>query len=500
MQALSSHDQVVSSDEMPGFATTHSHAERSAAKAAAALSSVLAALGITLLKLITGLLTGSLGMLSEAAHSGIDLLGSTLTLFTVRVSDRPADEEHNYGHGKLENISAAVEILLMAGSAIWVAWEAIGRILHHSRLHLQFSVWPFLVLLLSIAVDVTRSRNLRRVAEEQRSEVLAADAAHYGTDIWSASAVLLGLIASLAGQRYGIAALQLADPIAALLVTLIILGVAIQLARQTVNSLLDATPPEVRAQIRSQLVQDLDQIPDILKAERIRMRRSGSDYFVDLTLELPRNLTFQRSEQVTSAATAAVQRALPGADVVIHTIPVASNAESVFERIRAVAAQANLSVHDVSVQDRDGRLAVEQHLEVPETMSLRDAHDMVTRLESQIRREIPGVATLLTHIESEGETIAPSSAVGTTAALEAQLRSTARSFPEILDVHEITVTRGHGGAAQTVQVNCHCTLADNMPMSRVHEVITDLESEFRLQHPNISRVLIHPEPATDNRR
>ncbi len=365
---------------MAASGTIHNHSERSAAKSAAALNSVLAAFGITLLKLVTGLLTGSLGMLSEAAHSGIDLLGATLTLFTVRVSDRPADEEHNYGHGKLENVSAGVEILLMAASALWVAWEAIRRILHHSSLALHFSIWPFLVLLLSIAVDVTRSRTLRRVAREQRSEALAADAAHFSTDIWSASAVLVGLLASYAGQRFGSPALQMADAVAALLVTVIILGVAAQLARQTLNSLLDATPPEVRTQIRNELVRELQAIPDILKAERIRVRRSGSDYFVDLSLSLPRNLTFQRAEQVTFKATETVQHALPGADVVIHTVPIASLSESIFERIRAVAAQSNLSVHDVSVQDREGHLAVEQHLEVPETMSLRDAHDVVTRL------------------------------------------------------------------------------------------------------------------------
>ncbi len=488
---------------MPSEAT-HEHAQRTAirrsAKVSAALSSVLAALGITLLKLITGLFTGSLGMLSEAAHSGMDLLAATLTLITVRISDRPADEQHNYGHGKLENVSAGVEILLMTGSAVWVAWAAVGRIVHHQALALRFSLWPFLVLALSIAVDLTRSRSLQRVAREQHSEALAADAAHFGTDIWSASAVLLGLLASLAGQRFGIRALQFADPVAALLVTVIILAVAVQLARRTLDSLLDATPAEVRTQLRAGLLAELRAIPDVLKAERIRVRRSGSDYFVDLTLDLPRNLTFQRAEQVTSNATAAVQRFLPGADVVIHTVPVASMSESVFERIRAVAAQSNLSVHDVSVQDRNGRLAVEQHLEVPETMSLRDAHEVVTQLEGSIRREVPGIASLLTHIESEGETIAPSAEVGATSTLASQLRQAARTFPEILDVHEISVTRGHGGAALTVQVNCHCTLADDLPMSRVHEVITDLESEFRLQHPNISRVLIHPEPATDNRR
>ena len=237
-----------------------------------------------------------------------------------------------------------------------------------------------------------------------------------------------------------------------------------------------------------------------MKAERIRVRRSGSDYFVDLTLGLPRNLTFQRAEQVTFAATDAVKRFLPEADVIVHTVPVASLSESVFEKIRAVAAQANLALHEVSVQDRNGGLAVEQHLEVPETMSLRDAHTLVTGLEGSIRHEVPGIATLLTHIESEPVSIAPTALVGTSTNLEVQLRETADTFPDILDVHEITLTRGHGGAASTVQVNCHCTLPDDLPMSRVHEVITDLESEFRLQHPHVSRVLIHPEPATDNRR
>ena len=476
------------------------HTDRSAAKRAAALSSVFAALGITLLKLITGVLTGSLGMLGEAAHSGVDLLAAALTLFTVRVSDLPADAEHNYGHGKLESISAGAEILLMIGSAIWVAWAAAERIVHRHHLALRFSIWPFVVLLLSMAVDLTRSRTLKRVAREQRSEALEADALHFGTDIWSAAAVFLGLAASYAGQRLALPALELADPVAALLVTGIILFVTVQLARRTLDSLLDATPPEVRARLRDDLIGAIETIPDVLRAERVRVRRSGSDYFVDLTLSLPRNLTFQRAEQVTSAATLAVQKQLPDADVVIHTVPTASLSESVFERIRAVAAQANLSVHDVSVQDRNGRLAVEQHLEVPETMPLREAHDLVTGLEGAIRREVPGIASLLTHIESEPVTIAAGTQIGTAANLETQLRETASTFPDILDVHEITVTRGHSGAGVTVQVNCHCTLSDDLSMARVHEVITDLESEFRLHHPDVSRVLIHPEPATDNRR
>ena len=471
-----------------------------AAKRSAAQASALAATGITLLKLLTGILTGSVGMLSEAAHSFIDLIAAVITLLAVRASDRPADEEHNYGHGKLESLSAGFETLLMIGSCVWIARESIRRIVHHTHLDLRWSIWPFAVLLLSIAVDYTRSRNLHRVAQEQRSDALEADAVHFGTDIWSSSAVFLGLLASFAGERLHLPALEYADPIAALVVAAIILRVTWRLARQTVDSLLDATPPEVREQLRRDLVHDIEAADDVLAVERVRVRRSGSNYFVDLTLSLPRNLTFQRAEQVTFSATEAVQRLMPGADVVIHTVPTATLGESVFDRIRAVAARSNLAIHDVSVQQLDGSLHVEQHLEVPETMSLREAHDVATHLETEMRREVPGITTLLTHIESEPATIGLAAQVDASQNLERQLRATAQHFPDIQDIHEITVTRGHGGAANSVQVNCHCTLPDDMPMETVHQIITNFESEFRLEHPQVARVLIHPEPATDNRR
>ncbi len=473
---------------------------RSAAKRAAALTSLIAASGITLLKLITAALTGSLGMFSEAAHSLIDLLASGITLLAVRLADRPADAEHTYGHGKLESVSAGIEILLMAGSCLWIGYAAIHRILHREHLELSFSIWPFLVLLLSIATDFARSRNLRRVAREQRSEALEADALHFGTDLWSSAAVLLGLFAAYLGERLHIPQLEFADPIAALIVAAIILRVTWTLAHQTLDSLLDATPPELREAIDRDLRRDLYAIPGVLGVDRIRVRRSGSSYFVDLALGIDRNLTFQRSDQVNAEATAAVQAQLPGADVIIHTVPTAPQTESIFDRVRAVAAERNLSIHDVSVQQYDGALHVEQHLEVPETMPLRQAHDLVTGLEAEMRRSVPAIATILTHIEAEPATIAHPAPVPPSDNLLQQLQSLAVDFPEILDVHEVTVVRGHGGAANVVQINCHCTLPDDLPMAEVHQVITEFESAFRLRHPQVARVLIHPEPATDNCR
>ncbi len=439
-------------------------------------------------------------MLSEAAHSSIDLVAAGITLVTVSVSDRPADEEHNYGHGKLESLSASFEILLMIGSCVWIALEAVRRMLYHpQQLDLRFSVWPFVVLLLSMAVDYTRSRNLHRIAQEQRSEALEADAMHFGTDLYSAAAVLIGLIATYIGKHYNISRLEYADPIAALFVSAIILRVTLRLGKQTLDSLLDATPPEVREQLRLDLVNDLRSTPGVLGVDRVRVRRSGSDYFVDFALEMPRNLTFQRAEQITTAATEAVQKRLPAADVVIRTVPTAAQGESVFDSVRAVAAQSNVSIHDVAVQQYEDGLHVEQHLEVPEHMPLRDAHDLVTRVESNIREQVPGVSSVITHIESEPQTIEQPAQVEADRLLSQGLRATLYEFPEILDVHDIKVAHAHG-PSEGVQINCHCTLPDELSMGKVHALITDFERAFRRIHPEVARVLIHPEPATDNRR
>jgi cation diffusion facilitator family transporter len=473
------------------MSTTTTPAQSHNAKRSAALFSVLAAAGVTLLKLITGLLTGSLGMLSEAAHSGIDVIAAAITFFSVQVADRPADADHSYGHGKVESLSAGIETVLMLGSAVWIVIESIRRIIFREHLALTFSIWPFVVLLLSILVDVTRSSKLHNVARQYNSDALEADAIHFRTDIWSSSAVFLGLAATYIGKHWHIPSLELADPIAAIIVALVILHVTWQLARRTVDALTDATPAETRG-----LIRDLSVIDGVLSVNRVRTRRSGPNYFADVTLGMPRNLTFQRSEQITLAATEAVQRHLPGADVVVHSVPTASRAESVHDRIRAVAARSNLAIHDVSVQEYNHQLHVEQHLEVGETMALRDAHSLVTQLESEMRREIPEISSILTHIESEPATIERPESLDRDRQLEVRLRRAAQAFPEILDIHEVLVSRIN----DRIQVSCHCTLPDALPMAEVHAVITALENTFKQDCPEVTRLFIHPEPATDNRR
>jgi cation diffusion facilitator family transporter len=462
-----------------------------AEKRAVAGNSVLAALAITAMKMFVGISTGSLGILSEAAHSALDLIAAIVTLLSVRVSDKPADAEHQYGHGKVENFSAFIETGLLLLTCVWIVYEAIIRLFFH-HVDIEPNVGAFAVMGISMLVDLWRSRALGRIATKYESQALEADALHFSTDIWSSGVVILGLALVMAGRKFGIGWLRDADPIAALFVAGVVVYVSGRLARRTIDGLLDAAPPEVR----SKIISAVSKVEGLLEIDRVRIRRAGNRYFADLSVGLARNLTFQRSEQMVSAVTTAVQGILPGADVVVHSIPRVGRAENIFDRVRAVATRNNVNVHDVSVQDLRGRLHVEQHLELDENLSLKAAHDRVTILESEIRSEVPEIQSILTHIESEPSTIEPGDEVVSDATLEKRLKATAADFPEILDMHDIEIKRVRG----RLYVSCHCTMSDNLPLSSVHDISTELEIRFKQEAPDLFRVLIHPEPSTDNER
>lgn len=460
-------------------------------KRAVAGNSVLVAIAITILKIIVGLTTGSLGILSEAAHSGLDLVAAIITLFSVRVSDMPADAEHQYGHGKVENFSAFMETGLLLLTCAWIVYEAIKRLFYH-HVEIEPSLPAFTVMLLSMAVDFWRSRALGRIARKYDSQALEADALHFSTDIWSSGVVILGLLLVLIGRSYRIDWLRDADPVAALVVAGVVVYVSWRLARKTIDALLDAAPSGVR----SQIIDAVSKVGGVLEIDRVRIRRAGNRYFADLSIGLARNVTFQKSEQMADAVTTAVHNVLPDADVVVHSIPRPFGEENIFDRIRAVATRHNFNVHDVSVQDLGGRLHVEQHLELDERLSLMQAHDEVSVLESEIRRDVPEISTILTHIESEPATIEPGDPSVDDPALVRKLKQVARQFPEILDAHDLEIKR----VRDRLYVSCHCTMPDDLPLSRVHEIITDLEIHFKQAAPELFRVLIHPEPQTDNRR
>jgi cation diffusion facilitator family transporter len=461
-------------------------------KRTVALNSLLAAAAITLLKLLVGVTTRSLGILSEAAHSGLDLVAAFITLLSVRVSDKPADAEHQYGHGKVENFSAFLETGLLLLTCVWIVWEAVRRLTGYHAVDIEPSPAAFAVLFASMAVDWWRSRKLKKIADKYESQALQADALHFSTDIFSSAIVALGLAMVWLGRMWSIPWLVKADSVAALVVSGVIVYVSSRLGRQTIDALLDAAPKGYR----NRIIDAALGVNGVIEVERVRIRRAGNRYFADLTVGLARNVTFQRSGQVVAEITDAVQRILPDCDVVIHSVPRETGHENIFDRIRAVASRNNFSVHDVSVQDLAGRLHVEQHLELDETLSLKQAHDVVTRLEAEIRRDVPEISTILTHIESEPSTIEPGGRVLRNAAMEQKLRPLLREFPDVLDMHDVEIKF----VRDKVYMSCHCTMADNLPLSRVHDISTALEIRFKQAAPELFKVLIHPEPQTDNRR
>src|SRR5581483_2250540 len=460
-------------------------------KRSVAGNSVLAAMGITVFKIVVGLSTGSLGILSEAAHSGLDLVAAIVTFFSVRVSDKPADADHQYGHGKVENFSAFIETGLLLLTCVWIIYEALRRLFYH-HVEIEPSIAAFVVLFLSMGVDFWRSRALGRIAEKYDSQALEADALHFSTDIWSTAVVILGLLLVQLGHRYNVGWLRSADPIAALFVAGVVIWVSWRLARKTIDALLDAAP----AGVRSRILDAISNVDGVLEVDRVRIRRAGNRYFADVSVGLDRNVTFQRSEQVSDSVTHRVHGILPDADVMVHSVPRAQRTENIFDRIRAVATRHNLNVHDISVQDLGGRLHVEQHVELDERISLKQGHDIVTALETEMRDEVPKISSILTHIESEPETIEPGDEVVSDADLEQRLKKVATEFPEIVDMHDVRIKR----VRDRVYVSCHCTMSDELPLSRVHDVSTALEIRLKQDAPELFRVLIHPEPQTDNRR
>ncbi|HEY1730172.1 MAG TPA: cation-efflux pump [Terriglobales bacterium] len=460
-------------------------------KKAVALNSIFAAVFITLMKVVVGIATGSLGILSEAAHSGLDLVAAAVTYFSVRVSDKPADAEHQYGHGKIESFSAFVETGLLLLTCVWIVYEA-GKRLFFQSVEIEPTVWAFVVMGISIVVDSWRSRRLRRIADKYDSQALQADALHFSTDIWSSSVVILGLALVMVGRKYEVHWLAKADPVAALFVACIVVYVSSRLALQTVDTLLDAAP----AGVRNRIIEEVRRVHGVLEVDRVRIRRSGSRYFADVSIAMSRNVTFQKSEQVANEVSSQIRGLLPDADVVVNAVARASRQESLFDQIRAVATRNNLNVHDISVQDIGGKLHVEQHVELDERLSLKEAHDRVTRLEAEMKRDVPEISDILTHIESEPATIETGDGLLREPNFERRLQAVTEGFPEVVDMHDLMFKRVGG----RLYLSLHITMQDDLPLSRVHDIQTAVEGRFRQEVPELFRVLIHPEPITDNRR
>jgi cation diffusion facilitator family transporter len=469
---------------MDAFPTTETTEKRRAA-----LLSVGSALLLVSLKGFLVIRTGSLGVLSEALHSGLDLVAAIITFLSIRVSDRPADATHPYGHGKFENFSAFVETGLLLLTALYIIYEAFDRLFFHT-VHIQPSVTAIAVLLLALSIDITRAKKLTRVAAKYSSEALEADALHFSTDVWSTIVVILGIALVWAGQMWNVPWLGYADSLAGLTVAAVILWVGSRLGKRTLDALLDAAPEGLQEQIASAI----GKMDGVLHVERVRLRRAGNRYFVDATVSVTRTASLEQVHAWSDAIEKRVGEIVPS-DVVVHAEPRAPKGEPFFDSIRAVAQRKGLAIHDLSAQQNDGRLFVELHLEIDPHLTLQEAHQQATELENEIRKLRPEPIEVNIHIEPLGTAISvPDVGAGNlrdlARAVEGFLNGLPAEYHELLNSHNVVVRQ----VEHHILASCHCVMRSELPVTQVHYVTAALEDRVKEKFPQIYRVTIHPEP------
>ncbi|MGD0091359.1 MAG: cation diffusion facilitator family transporter [Planctomycetota bacterium] len=450
-----------------------------------ALSSVLAAVLLTATKLAMGLLTGSLGILSEAAHSGLDLVAAVVTLFAVRASSQPPDKEHTYGHGKVENLSALFETFLLLLTCVWIIWEAITR-LYHGMHKIESSVWGFVVIVLSILVDVSRSRALMRAAKKHQSQALEADALHFSTDVWSSAVVLAGLACVWLSDRLGAPWLYAADALAALGVAGIVVWISVRLGRRTVDDLMDAVPPGLREDVARAA-----QVPGVLGVLDARVRRSGPDAFVDITLSVDRGMPFETAHGITVQAEEAVRKLLAGAHVVVHAEPAQPQDEGLEAQVRLISHRHGLEVHNLRITEWHDKPRLDLHVEVDRGLTVGEAHAKTEAFENDLRRAHPGLGRITTHQEPAHDTqIKVSGAALGKEQIRAALLAASRECNMRCQPHDIQVADLNG----ELEVTCHCLIDPGVLITAAHDLTQKLEQGLRTKFPQVARVVIHIEP------
>jgi cation diffusion facilitator family transporter len=451
-----------------------------ARKKSVATWSLIASGGLAILKFGAALMTGSLGLLSEAFHSLIDFGATIVTLLAVSLGDRPADDNHHYGHAKIESLAALAEIMLLCGVVGWFTYESLSRLIGGAHI-VTFSWWAIAILLISMAVDFNRSRALHKIAVETSSGALAADAVHFHADILGSSAVLVGLILVRLGLPWG-------DAAATLVVAGFIAMVTWRLARQTIATLLDTAPDGVASAIR----QKIEATSNVLSVAQLRVRPAGPVLFISIIVDVPRTLPVVDIAVLKQRIQDLVFADYPHADVIVSANPVELDTETVFEKAQLIAAQHGHSIHHLTVQQINTRTAVSFDIEFDGAIPLVEAHDKATALETAIRQSLGGNVEVESHIEPlplralEGQDASADERSAITRALE----QSAVSENLMTNIHNIRVRFTDGGHF----VHYHCRFDGAVSVEIVHDVIDRVEHRLMASVPSIKRVIAHAEP------
>jgi cation diffusion facilitator family transporter len=446
-----------------------------------ALGSIAASAGLTAAKAVVGLLSGSLAILSEAAHSLLDLAATVLTYFAVRIADKPADREHQYGHGKVESVAALAETALLFLLCVGVVWEAAQRLAGAHGTHVEATIASFAVIAASVVIDFLRAQVLSRTAAETSSQALEADALHFRSDMWSSLAVLVGLGAVALGFAQ-------ADSIAAIVVAMFVCLAGWRLGKRTIDTLTDTAPAGVAERVAS----IARRIKGIVSIEGVRTRPAGATLFVDLGVGVSRSLPLDRVAALKDELTRAIRAEVPQAELTVTTHPRALDDETALERVMVIARNRSLAVHHVMVHELPGRLLISLDLEVDGRLTLGAAHDIASGLEAAIAEELGPQVEVETHIEPlQAQGLGGRDAASERVAeIRAALGEVARGLGAIGDVHDVRVRETPEGEI----VNFHCLVDPALTVEQVHDKVDEVERGLRRRRPSIKRVIGHAEP------
>jgi cation diffusion facilitator family transporter len=451
-----------------------------ARKVAAARASIAASALLALAKFAAGWWSGSLALLSEGGHAAVDTGAAALTYFAVKEAGKPADAEHHYGHGKYESLAALAETGLLFGLALFVVGEAFRRM---SEADAEIDAgWPvFVVLGLSILVDFVRSRQLGRIAQEEGSDALAADALHFSSDLISSVLVAVGLLATREGFMHG-------DALAALGVAAFIAVAGFRLGRRTVETLLDAAPRD----LVPRLEQAIADVPGVIAVEGLRLRTVGRQVIGEAAIGVSRTLPLEHAERIKQAAESAARTEAPNAQLTFTVNPRVLDDETVVERIRVVAARKHLPIHHIVAYQIGERLAISVDIEVDGMMQHGRAHLIATNFETAIRNEFGSTVEIETHIEP----LEPHLRKGRDAErsvhgdIENALARHCAALGKVADIHDVRVRETDDGLI----VNYHCLVDSALSVDAAHAAVDEIERGVREEFPRIFRIAGHAEP------
>ena len=455
-----------------------SHEEK---KQSVALSSVAASLLLTVLKLVVGLMTGSIGILSEAAHSVMDFGAAALTWFAVRISDKPADKKHHYGHTKIESVSALIETGLLMLTSIWIVYEAVGRLISGTT-EIEVTWYAIAVIVISIVVDISRASALKKVAKETKSQALEADALHFTSDIVSSAVVLAGLGFVALG-------LQWADAVAGMFVAVLVARAAWELGRKTFDVLVDAAPEGLSEQIEEIVVNS----PGVIGIHKMRIKPAGPFVFIDLAISVSRTLPQEKVLEICAGVEERLKVEIPDSDVTVNARPVVLDSETVTERIHAIGMNHGLHAHNILTSLTGDHKQITFDVEVDSRQTIQQAHDSVTELEKELHREFNGQIDLCIHLDllnSEERTMRPATPENE-ARIAAIIRQATSTIPGIRNVHALKI---HVSSHNKLCITLHCSFDGNTTLAEVHPLTSRLESLIYRDIPETSRIIVHAEP------